>query len=78
MCKLHMHGKLFLSAMLDSVEFTSVISPFQLPGKESSFDSYSHMEISKCKPEMKVRKVSEKAGDVESHGNRSCNNNVEK
>ncbi|XVF89362.1 hypothetical protein PTKIN_Ptkin19aG0124300 [Pterospermum kingtungense] len=46
-------------------------------GKDSS-DSYPHMEILKCMPKMKVRKVSKKAVDVECRGNRSCNTNAEK
>ncbi|XVE53571.1 hypothetical protein DITRI_Ditri03aG0013600 [Diplodiscus trichospermus] len=47
-------------------------------GKESSSDSYPHVDISKCMPKLKVRKGSKKAGDVEHFGQRSCNVNAQK
>ncbi|XP_052886576.1 uncharacterized protein LOC108452097 [Gossypium arboreum] len=44
-------------------------------GKESRSNSYPLVEISKCMPRMKARKVLNKADDVECRGHRSCDIN---
>ena len=77
-CKLTCAWQTFLFAMFDFVKAYTIDSPLKLSGKESSSDSYPLMEISKCMPEMEVRKGSKKAADVECHGHRSCNINAEK